>query len=358
MKRFIALFMIIVLASMMLVGCGGGQAADVEGGQEAASDEPIVLRFSHGYPPTAMHQTYIEWFRDKVQERTDGRVKIEIYPNSQLMPSDQEIPGMQNGTIDGAYQISSVLGSIVPEAYVFDLPMLFTVTKGDLSHLQSFVESEDGGKIIEGLAEEKGVKVLSWATTEYPMLLFNNIKPIKTIADAEGLKIRSPGGVFTTRAAEVMGISPMTISGAEHPTALMQGVVDGSITPPAFAYDTKLPLKYCTWIPMNYTPTCPLLMSLNKFNSLPKDIQDVLVEVGNELTEHAHRSSEANTVEKYELLMTERGIEIDYLSDDEMVKLEEKFKGVWEEFRASTPKADGMLKEVENLRPAVEDLRQ
>lgn len=117
MKKLLStsLFLIVIL---LLTACSSAE--------EANKDEKTILRVSHPYQAGTLHHHYMEWFDEKLRERSEGRLSLEIYPGSQLMPSDQEIPGILQGQIDITHSLSSIAGSFDPIWYFFDLPLLFS----------------------------------------------------------------------------------------------------------------------------------------------------------------------------------------------------------------------------------------
>src|SRR5699024_956041 len=219
---------------LFLAACGSKENASVE--DEEKSDNPdnnaeeYVLKLVHSHPQASMHHKYVEWFDEQIQERSDGRLKIEAYSDAQLMPSDQEIPGMLQGQVDMVHSSSAIAGSFDPIWYFFDLPFLFDYDTEEndeyMENKKAFMDSEEGGRKVANMMEDKGVKVLSMSSTDmYGTIWTGDEKNLVTdTASVEGLKIRVPGGPVAAETLKNLKGSGTSIPGPELPTALQQKV--------------------------------------------------------------------------------------------------------------------------------------
>ncbi|MBM4763376.1 TRAP transporter substrate-binding protein [Bacillus sp. B15-48] len=340
MKKFISA--IVVLLFMLFITACGNSTSTNENSSEGDSgstetekqEEKYELTVSHGFPETAFVHKFVEWFDEEVQKRSDGRLSFNIYPNGQLLPVSQEVAGLLDGQVDMVQSTSPVLTGIDPIWNFYDLPFIFNYDVNEpLVHLENMTKfnlHENGGKYIEKQMEEKGIKVLGMVYNDYFGSIFtaDKDKIVTDLASAKGLKVRTPGGIITPETLKQLGSSGMTIAGAEAITALQQGVVDGTLTTPMFAFDTSLPVETYTVAPI-FTSVVPLLISVNKFNSLPQDLQEILLEVKEDYPHHAQQVVYESYVEKLKQ-MEERGIEIYYPTDEEIAEMKEATQPVWE----------------------------
>src|SRR5699024_8845259 len=274
---FMAIFVLLIVAACGSSGGSGtedaGAAKDDGNDEEVVDDgEQYVLKLAHSHPQASMHHRYVEWFDEQIQERSDGRLKIEAFSDGQLMPSDQEIPGMLQGQVDMVHSSSAIAGSFDPIWYFFDLPFLFNYDPNDndvyMDNKKAFVESEEGGRKVAAMMEEKGVKVLSMSSTDIYGTIWTRDEDemITDPASAKGMKIRVPGGPVAAETLKGVGGSGTSIPGPELPTALQQGVVDGMLIVPLYVYDNKLPIKTQTLYPL-ISYVMPFMISMETFES-------------------------------------------------------------------------------------------
>lgn len=290
------------------------------------------LRFVHAYPVASQHHRNVEWFTTQVTERTDGEVTFRVFPSAQLMPINQELPAILSGQVSMTYSVAPVVASVEPLWGVFDLPFLFDVKLDDMSMANNFFNSEAGGGILAEAMEARGFKLIAIAPTDYPSSIYlTGNKAVETLEDARGKKIRVTGGRIAQISGEVFGYSPIAISGAELVPALSQGVVDGGILPPLYARDNKLGLKGLMIAPQAWAAVTPIIMSLEVFDSLSSDSQEVMLNVGRELQERSIKIVEVGAIEAIEE-MKANGADVVYLNDDEIARWRELALPVWNDF--------------------------
>jgi TRAP-type C4-dicarboxylate transport system substrate-binding protein len=359
LKKVISVVIVFSLV-LFIAACGNTTSSNQKGsssgnGSSGSSDqEKYVLKVSHGFTTTAFVHKFVEWFDEEVQKRSDGRLSLEIYPNAQLMPVNQEVAGLLNGEVDMIQSTSPVLATFDPIWNFYNLPFIFNYDpKNPLVHLENmtkFNTHEKGGKVIQQRMEEKGVKVLGMVYNDYFGSIFTNDKDklITDVESAKGLKVRTPGGNISPETLSLMGASGVTIAGAEAITALQTGVVDGTLTTPMYAYDAKLPIKTYTVAPI-FTALCPLLISVEKFNSLPQDLQDILVEVGEDYPQYVQDVVHESLIEKLKLMESEMDVEIYYPTEAEIKEMKEATRPVWNTFEKEVDGAKELIDALETI---------
>ncbi|MBC7133549.1 MAG: TRAP transporter substrate-binding protein [Roseovarius sp.] len=330
---------------------GGLAMLSAAASAQPTAEKPVVMRLSHAYATVAQHHVNMEFFKQEVEKRTGGRLIVDIFPASQLMPITQEINGMLSGQIDAAYSLNTIAATLDPLWGFFELPFLFDITPSDQKHLRDFVKSEAGGGALRDSMEARGIKVLAIAPTDMVGALINTKRPVRKMEDMAGLKFRIPGGKYLGQSFELMGASPISMAYAEFSSAIVQGTVDGTVTGILFTYDNRIPVKYLSGVNMWYAGL-PLLMSKRFFDGLPEDIQQVLVEVGNELEDFGFDATERRATEVLGLIETEMGVQVEPpLDPAEIQRMRDATQPVLAAFVKDNPGGQALIDEAERLRP-------
>lgn len=194
-KRFLALSLALAMCLAMLTGCGGGNdAATDDGGStdDAAPGTPEVTWVAScanadDHPAVqGVHK-----FAELVEEKSGGRMHIDVFANAQLASDRDCIEGMQMNTIQSGIMVSSALAGFTDELLVFDLPFLFE----NSAQGQAVCDSDVGQQIL-GTLEDIGIKGLGWM--EYGMRnITNSVRPIEKPEDLQGIKIRTMENLST-----------------------------------------------------------------------------------------------------------------------------------------------------------------
>ncbi|MFG1265057.1 TRAP transporter substrate-binding protein [Xanthobacter aminoxidans] len=187
-----------------------------------AAEAPITLRLSHGAAPSEPYQIGLEKFRDEIEKSTDGAIKVQIFPSGQLGDEASSVKGVQAGTISMAVVAGATIADYAPVIRIFDLPFLFA------SREQAY-KVADGpiGKSADEKLAEKGLVLLGYFEAGVRNVL-NNQRPITTLADFKGMKVRvvpSPMNIDTFRA---LGANPVPLPYGQLYTSLQTHVVDGA----------------------------------------------------------------------------------------------------------------------------------
>jgi len=262
---------------------------------------------------------------------------------------------MLQGQVDMVHSSSAIAGSFDPIWYFFDLPFLFNYDPEDndvyMDNKKAFMDSEEGGQKVAKMMEEKGVKVLSMSSTDmYGTIWTGDEKNLVTdTASVKGLKIRVPGGPVAAETLKNLGGSGTSIPGPELPTALQQKVVDGMVIVPLYVYDNKLPIKTQSLYPL-ISYVMPIMISMEKFESLPEDLQEILVETGKDLEVYADELVREEGADVFEKLEEEQGVKTYYPSDNEIAEWKEATKDIYDNFSEEEPRAVELIEEAERIK--------
>jgi C4-dicarboxylate-binding protein DctP len=253
MRAYLALFAILLSAAPAL-------AAD-----------SIVIQFSHVSAPQSHKARAAEHFKALAEAATQGRVRIELYPNSQLYKDKEELEALQLGAVQMLAPSVSKLGPLgVKEFEAFDLPYLFP----DHAAIRKVTDGPIGAELLSKL-EAKGLKGLAFWDNGFKILSAN--KPLNSPDDALGLKMRIQSSKVIEAQMAALGALPQVTAFSEAYQALSSGVVDGTENTPANMYTQKMyeVQKFATLTNHGYLGY--VILTNKKFwDGLPPDIRTAL----------------------------------------------------------------------------------
>ncbi|HPL19030.1 MAG TPA: TRAP transporter substrate-binding protein [Spirochaetota bacterium] len=220
-----------------------------------------------------------EYFVKPIEEGSQGRIKVELYPNAQL-GGDREISeGVQMGTIQMAIPASAPLAGFDKRVQVLELPYLFTTKKAAF-------EAADGilGEKLNSYLAAKGMLILGFQENGFRHVT-NNRGPVKAPADLKGIKIRTMENPIHLAFFKAVGANPTPMSWGELYTALQQGTVDAQENPYAMIVDGKFyeVQKYVS--ETGHVFSFEVLIANKKFmDNLPADLNALVVKSAREAT--------------------------------------------------------------------------
>jgi C4-dicarboxylate-binding protein DctP len=200
----------------------------------AWAQAPIVIKFSHVVATDTPKGQAAERFKDLAEKMTKGRVKVEVYPNSQLYKDKEELEALQLGAVQMLAPSLAKFGPLgIKEFEVFDLPFIFP-TKASL---YAVTEGPIGKSLLQKL-EPKGITGLAYWDNGFKDMSAN--KPLHSPADFRGLKMRIQSSKVLDAEMRALGANPQSLAFSEVYQALQTGVVDGTENPPSNMYTQKM----------------------------------------------------------------------------------------------------------------------
>ena len=189
---------------------------------DAAAQTPIVVKFSHVVARDTPKGMAAERFKQLAEERTLGRVKVEVYPNSSLFKDGEEMEALQLGSVQMLAPSMSKFGPMgLPQFELFDLPYIFP----NRDILRRVTQGEVGRDLFKSL-EPKGIVGLAYWDNGFKMMSAN--RPLHMPADYKGLKMRIKSSKVIDAQMRALGVQPQVMAFSEVYQALQTGVVDGS----------------------------------------------------------------------------------------------------------------------------------
>lgn len=219
---------------------------------------------------TSQHEAFLE-FKRLVEERSDGRITIDIFPDGQLGGEREMIESTQAGDIQLASPSIGVLANFSDALQIFDFPFIFT----DTETAHEVLDGEFGQELLQGL-EKNGLKGLSYGELGWRHFS-NNKHEVVTPEDVKGLKIRTMEVPMHIAYWEDQGANPTPLAYTEVFTALSQGVVDGVENTLGLIYSGKFyeASKNITMTGHIYDPEV-YIMNKDFFDSLSPEDQEII----------------------------------------------------------------------------------
>jgi TRAP-type transport system periplasmic protein len=191
--------------------------------------EPITIKFAHGGPPNPLElpeQSNAVVFKDYVESRSGGRIKVDIYPSCQLGSEREMLEGINLGTIEMANTSEGALAGFYPDILATAVPYAFKNQR----IAWEVLEGPYGQELREDILKSTGMRALTFSDNGFRNFT-NSIRPIRTPEDLKGLKIRTMENPAHMKLVEALGAIPTPIAWAETYNALQSGVVDGQENP-------------------------------------------------------------------------------------------------------------------------------
>lgn len=243
----------------------------------AAHGQTVTLKLHHFVPPTATaHVKFLAPWADRIAKESNGRIKIQIYPALQLGGTlPQLIDQVKDGVVDMVWTLPGASAGRFPAFEAFELPFMTKTAQGSSRALWDYVHLNKLDK-----TELKAIKLL--ATHVHDNGAIHTIaKPIRTLADFKGMKIRAPTR-WTTKMLASFGASPVGMPVNQVSEALSKSVIDGTILSWEIVPSLKVHelVKFHTETPASsralYTTSFVVAMNPAKYASLPADLKRVI----------------------------------------------------------------------------------
>ena len=208
---------------------GGSKAAGSTGSNEKTQEAADAVHLTLAHADTEENSMFgptMTEFANKVAELTNGKVIVDVYPNGQLGTHAEEVSGIQDGSIDFAPVASTFVANFCPDVSVFDMPFLFN----DLDQVWATLDGDVGKQINETL-RANNIEPLTWWGLGFRYVTTSEKKPISSLADMKGFRVRIMQSQIFQATFEALGADPVPMDFSELYTALQQGTVDGQENP-------------------------------------------------------------------------------------------------------------------------------
>lgn len=246
-------------------------------GSPASAAEKVVLKAGHSAAATEPYHIGFEFFKKRVEELTNGRVEVQLFPNRTLGNERDMIEGLLLGSVHVTVPANAVMVGFVPETKVFDLPFLFR----DRPHMYKVMDGPVGQELGEKM-RVKGFRLLAYYEAGIRHIMTNK-KAITKLEDLKGLKIRTMENPVHLEAFRAMGASPLPMAYGEVYTALQQGVIDGAEAANTNYEAQKFYEVAPNWSMVAWTTLiADMIMGEKFYQGLPADIQKAIMQAAQE----------------------------------------------------------------------------
>ncbi|SNS18651.1 tripartite ATP-independent transporter solute receptor, DctP family [Anaerovirgula multivorans] len=338
MKKIIAILLVTLL---LLTACASPASQNDGGSSEAPGQDvkPVVIQIGYeNHPGEPLDVAVNEWKR-LIEERSNGTMEVQIFPSSQLGSKNDIIDQMLAGDsvitlADGAFYADRGVPDfgIVFGPYLFDSwDEAWTLTESDWWQEQS------------GKLEAQGLKLVAsnWMYGDRHLL---TTKPVRTVADLKGMKVRVPNNTIQVKGFEVLGATPTPMALGDVYTALQQGTIDGLENPLPVLYNGKFHevAKYLT-LSQHVKNFTTWISGVQFFDSLTAEQQQILIETGAEAGIYNNNLQDQVNQETLEKFVAE-GVEIIEIDLKEFQETAEafysfpEFTSIWTEGLYNTVK--------------------
>lgn len=332
MKRvLLATIAVVLVSALLLAGCG------------PKAPEQIVLRYAGGMPLDHHITKTMELFAQLVGEKTDGRVLVEVYPAEELYHHKDMPTPLSTGAVDIGLMDSAAMGGLSEATSLSSLGYLITDYDKQLEVHRA------GAEIVDRELEPNGIKLLFWHVYGADTGVMTTDKQVKTLEDLKLLKIRGYGEI-QCRWLDLAGASSVYISSSEVYQAMATGALDGAMSGYGSLYTRRwyevaeylVDTNWSIWMML----TC---VNLEKWNSLPKDVQNAILEASRE-AEAWEASVVIEKDEGYIAGLKEEGVIFTKLSAEEEARWMAIATPIYDEWAARSPEAAEFLALAKKLR--------
>ncbi|WP_159587145.1 TRAP transporter substrate-binding protein [Chelativorans xinjiangense] len=237
----------------------------------------ITLKASHNANQDEPYHLGMLKMSELLKEKTGGEAEIHVFPNAQLGDEMESIQGTQLGTIDIAITANETLVNFAPEMSVFSMPFVFE----NAEQMDKALSAPEVRDYVNQVLGKKGFRLIGFFSAGTRHIMTK--KPVESMADLAGLKIRTMQNAAHLEAFRNFGANPTPLAYAELYGALETGVVDGAEAANTNYFSKKFYEVAPNWAILGWLElVAPVVMGEERFKALPEDMQKALLEAGTE----------------------------------------------------------------------------
>ncbi len=298
----------------------------------AFAADPIVIKYSHVVADQTPKGQAALKFKELAEKKLPGKVQVQVFPNSQLFGDGKEMEALLLGDVQIIAPSLAKFGKYTKKLQVFDLPFLFD----DIAAVDRFQASPTGTALLDSMTS-KGIKGLGYLHNGMKQLSAN--KPLKTPADAKGLKFRIQSSDVLEAQFKAVGANPQKLAFAEVYQALQTGVVDGQENTWSNIYTKKFHEVQKYVMNSNHgVIEYMVITNAGWWNKLPADIKKGLSEAMTESIQYGNKVAFDEDENYKKKVIDDKKAEVMSLSKAETAEWRKAMKPVWAKFQGEIGK--------------------
>lgn len=337
MKKLIALLMALVMV-LGLCACGSSQSAAPAAGDAAASDDKVYnIKLGHSDTVDNLIHVSLLNFKAYVEEKSGGKVKVDIYASEQLGSNAEMAEMLQMGSLDAMMMPQGQLANYAPKINTIGMPFLFP----GYDAVYKVLDGEIGQELVADLANYNMIQLAYWENGLRQTT--NSVRPINVPDDLKGLKIRTPEDKVTMAIFSALGASPAPLAFSELYLALQQNTFDGQENPVSNIHANNFQdvQKYLAMT--NHKYECKnMVFSLSTWNKLPADVQELLLEAA-KIYGDEHRKAIVDSADAMQADLEAAGMEVTY---PDAALFQEATQSVYTDFYAENDWAEDLVNRI------------
>lgn len=343
-KRIVCVLMIIAL-TFSLAACGGGNVGEKDGEPGGSTAPEYTFSIAMDSPEESVNYIFAKAFKEELEERTDGRITLEIYTNGALGGDREMAESVQAGNIDFALQTTAPQVNFIKNLAVFDMPSVFP----DVPTARAALDSE----FFDTISKEylaKGFKLLAFSDQGFRVLSTN--REINSIDDFKGMKIRTMENPYHIEYWESVGANPTPMAFGEVYIGLQQGQIVAQENP----YETIVAAKFQEQQKFVYNTNhifhiITLITNPDMFNGLPADLQKAVTEGAVAARDFSRKAADERVSDRIKII-EDAGCQVLDISAELHADMQERAQGVYDTIRnkIGNELVDALLKAVEEAK--------
>lgn len=305
--------------------------------EESLAKAKFVIRFNE--LNSATHPMYRSdvYFGQILAKKTKGEIEVQNFASSQLGKGRDAIESCQMGTLEMTETMTANVGTFLGAFDVFTLPFVFR----NREHMFRVMDGAVGQELLKDLTRVNLIGLYYYDAGSRSF--YNSKRPIRTVEDLKGLKIRVPQSTVMIDTINALGAGAVPVEYAEVYSSLQQGVIDGAENAPIAYYHMKH-FEVARYFSLTHHFRTPdvVVMSLKFWQKLPKEYQTMILEAARE-TSLYERKLWASEEEQTMASLKAAGVKVNEVADP--APFREKVKPVWEKYKAKLPK--GLIEKIQ-----------